>query len=59
MDGARRIGHHALGNDPTTWWTFNRACVEAVRRDLGVQQIRFTQPDWWWRRGMSHAGARC
>jgi hypothetical protein len=24
-------------------------------RDLGFRQIRYTQPDWLWRRGMFHA----
>jgi len=47
-----------LGNDPTNWWTPNRRCVEAMLRDLGFQQIRFTQPDWLRRRGMFHASRR-
>jgi len=47
-----------LGNDPTNWWTPNRRCVEAMLRDLGFQQVRFTQPDWLWRRGMFHASGR-
>ncbi len=47
-----------LGNDPTNWWTPNRACVEAMLRDLRFQQIRFTQPDWRWRRGLFHASRR-
>jgi tRNA (mo5U34)-methyltransferase len=47
-----------LGNDPTNWWTPNRRCVEAMLRELGFQQIRFTQPDWLWRRGMFHASGR-
>ncbi|HEX4172231.1 MAG TPA: hypothetical protein VHY82_07100, partial [Acetobacteraceae bacterium] len=47
-----------LGNDPTNWWTPTRLCVEAMFRDLGFQQIRFTQPDWLWRRGMFHASGR-
>jgi tRNA (mo5U34)-methyltransferase len=44
-----------LGNDPTNWWTPNRPCVEAMLRDIGFRQIRFTQPDWRWRRGLFHA----
>jgi tRNA (mo5U34)-methyltransferase len=47
-----------LGNDPTNWWTPNRRCVEAMLRELGFQQVRFTQPDWLWRRGMFHASGR-
>ncbi|HEY7580204.1 MAG TPA: methyltransferase domain-containing protein [Acetobacteraceae bacterium] len=47
-----------LGSDPTNWWTPNRRCVEAMLRDLGFQRIRFTQPDWRWRRGMFHASER-
>lgn len=44
-----------LENDPTNWWTPNRRCVEAMLRDLDFRQIRFTQPDWRWRRGLFHA----
>ena len=44
-----------LEHDPTNWWTPNRPCVEAMLRDLGFKTIRFTQPDWRWRRGMFHA----
>jgi tRNA (mo5U34)-methyltransferase len=44
-----------LENDPTNWWTPNRRCVEAMLRDVGFREIRFTQPDWRWRRGMFHA----
>jgi tRNA (mo5U34)-methyltransferase len=44
-----------LGNDPTNWWTPNRPCVEEMLRDLGFRKIRYTQPDWLWRRGMFHA----
>jgi tRNA (mo5U34)-methyltransferase len=47
-----------LGNDPTNWWTPNRRCVEAMLHELGFQQVRFTQPDWLWRRGMFHASGR-
>jgi tRNA (mo5U34)-methyltransferase len=47
-----------LGNDPTNWWTPNRRCVEAMLRDLGFKQVRFTQPDWRWRRGLFHASGR-
>jgi tRNA (mo5U34)-methyltransferase len=44
-----------LENDPTNWWTPNRPCVEAMLREVGFRQIRFTQPDWRWRRGLFHA----
>jgi tRNA (mo5U34)-methyltransferase len=44
-----------LENDPTNWWTPNRPCVEAMLRDIGFREIRFTQPDWRWRRGLFHA----
>ena len=44
-----------LENDPTNWWTPNRRCVEDMLRDLGFRRIRFTQPDWRWRRGLFHA----
>jgi tRNA (mo5U34)-methyltransferase len=31
-----------LKNDPSNWWGPNRLCVEAMLRDLGFKQIRFT-----------------
>ncbi len=43
-----------LDGDPTNWWAPNRACVEAMLRDLGFRRIMFTY--WrWWRRGIFHA----
>jgi tRNA (mo5U34)-methyltransferase len=45
----------SLEEDPTNWWTPNRRCVEEMLRDIGFRQIRFTQPDWRWRRGLFHA----
>ncbi|MGP0082773.1 MAG: DUF1698 domain-containing protein [Steroidobacteraceae bacterium] len=43
-----------LDDDPTSWWAPNRACVEAMLRDLGFRRIMFTY--WrWWRRGIFHA----
>ncbi|CAH2602967.1 putative enzyme [Rhodovastum atsumiense] len=44
-----------LDGDPTNWWAPNRACMEALLRDLGFRHIRFRRPDWRWRRGMFHA----
>jgi len=43
-----------LDGDPTNWWAPNRACVEAMLRDLGFRRIMFTR--WrFWRRGIFHA----
>ena len=44
-----------LDGDPTNWWAPNRACMEAMLRDLGFRTIRFTRPDRRFRRGMFHA----
>lgn len=44
-----------LHNDPTNWWSPNKACVEAMLRDVGFKRIRFTRPDWRFRRGIFHA----
>jgi len=44
-----------LGNDPTNWWGPNRACIEAMLRDVGFKRIRFRRHDYRWRRGMFHA----
>ena len=44
-----------LDGDPTNWWAPNRACVEAMLRDLGFRRVTFRRPDWRWRRGMFHA----
>jgi tRNA (mo5U34)-methyltransferase len=45
----------SLENDPTNWWTPNRACMEAMLTDLGFASIRFARPDFRMRRGMFHA----
>jgi len=44
-----------LDGDPTNWWAPNRACVEAMLRELGFKKILFKHPDWRWRRGIFHA----
>jgi tRNA (mo5U34)-methyltransferase len=44
-----------LNNDPSNWWSPNRACAEAMLRDVGFRQIVFSRPDWHYRRGMFHA----
>ncbi|MBB4003063.1 DUF1698 domain-containing protein [Aurantimonas endophytica] len=31
-----------LANDPTNWWGPNRACVEAMLRDVGFPHVEFT-----------------
>jgi len=45
----------SLEGDATNWWTPNRACMAALLRDLGFNRIRFTHPDYRFRRGMFHA----
>ncbi len=43
-----------LDGDKNSWCAPNRACVEAMLRDLGFGRIMFTY--WrWWRRGIFHA----
>lgn len=32
-----------LADDPTNWWGPNRACVEAMLRDVGFQDVVFSQ----------------
>ena len=44
-----------LGKDPTNWWGPNRACIEAMLRDLGFSEIKFRHPDYRMRRGIFHA----
>jgi tRNA (mo5U34)-methyltransferase len=44
-----------LDGDATNWWAPNRACVEAMLRDLGFRHVKFKHPDRRWRRGMFHA----
>jgi tRNA (mo5U34)-methyltransferase len=44
-----------LDGDPTNWWAPNRACMEAMLRDLGFTQITFCRPDYRFRRGLFHA----
>ncbi|HTW72437.1 MAG TPA: DUF1698 domain-containing protein [Acetobacteraceae bacterium] len=45
----------SLEGDPTNWWTPNRACMEAMLRNIGFREIRFSRPDRRFRRGMFHA----
>jgi tRNA (mo5U34)-methyltransferase len=42
-----------LSNDPTNWWGPNRACVEAMLRDVGFRRLTFSRT--FWRRGLFHA----
>ena len=44
-----------LANDPTNWWGPNQACVEAMLRDCGLSQIRFTVNPTDRKRGIFHA----
>lgn len=44
-----------LDGDLTSWWVPNRACLEAMLRDLGFRKILFRHPDRRWRRGIFHA----
>jgi tRNA (mo5U34)-methyltransferase len=44
-----------LNNDPTNWWLPNRACVEAMLRDVGFTRITMRHPDYRRRRGVFHA----
>ncbi len=44
-----------LDGDPTNWWAPNRACMEAMLRDLGFRRVTFRRPDRRFRRGMFHA----
>jgi tRNA (mo5U34)-methyltransferase len=45
-------------NDPTNWWGPNRACVEAMLRDVGFAEIRYTRNPAARRRGIFHAKRR-
>jgi tRNA (mo5U34)-methyltransferase len=44
-----------LNGDPTNWWSPNRACVEAMLRDVGFKTITMKHPDYRRRRGIFHA----
>jgi tRNA (mo5U34)-methyltransferase len=44
-----------LHNDHTNWWSPNRACVEAMLRDVGFKRITMKHPDYRMRRGIFHA----
>ena len=44
-----------LSNDHTNWWSPNRACVEAMLRDVGFTRITMKHPDYRRRRGIFHA----
>lgn len=44
-----------LDGDPTNWWGPNRACVEAMLRDVGFSEIRYTRHPVNRRRGIFHA----
>ena len=44
-----------LDGDPTNWWAPNRACLEALLRDLGFRTVPFRRPDRRFRRGLFHA----
>jgi tRNA (mo5U34)-methyltransferase len=44
-----------LFNDYTNWWSPNRACVEAMLRDVGFKKITMKHPDYRLRRGIFHA----
>jgi tRNA (mo5U34)-methyltransferase len=42
-------------NDPTNWWGPNPACVEAMLRDVGFTEVRYTRNPAARRRGIFHA----
>ena len=44
-----------LGNDPTNWWGPNKACVEAMLRDVGFPEVRYTRHPAIRSRGIFHA----
>jgi tRNA (mo5U34)-methyltransferase len=44
-----------LYNDPTNWWGPNVPCVEAMLRDVGFAEIRFTRHPASHNRGIFHA----
>lgn len=44
-----------LGDDPTNWWGPNAACVEAMLRDVGFSEVRYTRHPATRRRGIFHA----
>jgi tRNA (mo5U34)-methyltransferase len=47
--------NNELSNDYTNWWSPNRACVEAMLRDVGFTRITMKHPDYRRRRGIFHA----
>ncbi len=44
-----------LNKDPSNWWLPNRACVEAMLRDVGFSRVTMKHPDYRRRRGIFHA----
>jgi tRNA (mo5U34)-methyltransferase len=44
-----------LGNDASNWWGPNRACVEAMLRDVGFARVLFTPTPFQPTRGIFHA----
>jgi tRNA (mo5U34)-methyltransferase len=47
-----------LHNDPTNWWGPNVACVEAMLRDAGFPEVRYTRNPIARERGIFHATRR-
>lgn len=45
-------------DDPTNWWGPNAACVEAMLRDVGFAEVRYTRNPVSRRRGIFHAYRR-
>lgn len=44
-----------LNDDPTNWWGPNRACVEAMLRDVGFDEVRYAANPVHASRGIFHA----
>ena len=51
----RFLPQKELNGDDTNWWLPNRACVEAMLRDVGFKRITMKHPDHRRRRGIFHA----
>jgi tRNA (mo5U34)-methyltransferase len=51
----RFLPQKELNGDNTNWWLPNRACVEAMLRDVGFKRITMKHPDHRRRRGIFHA----
>jgi tRNA (mo5U34)-methyltransferase len=51
----RFLPRKELNGDDTNWWLPNRACVEAMLRDVGFTRITMKHPDYRRRRGIFHA----